>query len=265
MRRHRILIVDPAEQQRMRLRSILSLDPAIDIVGDVASGHEAMAAIRRTRPDLALISRALPGLSGPCVASTIRLGYPWVRVLLMTAAVDYDQLEISVACGAAAAMSRDADRDTILSTVRGVLTGQFRLLHWPVPEIDEPAAPPPNVIRIAGEREDSALTERELGVLDCLLIGESTKDAARSLGVTEVTVRKLVSSIIHKLDVGGRIGAINLAVSKGWCEITQPRYQGENNRDQIGPGRGSMDNRAGGRRMQPPRQPGFGLPPTALA
>jgi DNA-binding NarL/FixJ family response regulator len=111
-------------------------------------------------------------------------------------------------------LPRFAEPTTLRTTVRSVLAGNDLLQSWGSDQTDRPA------LRIDPHAHDlvGALTVRELEVLDCLLMGHSTKETGSALGIADQTVKNRVSGILHKLHVDGRMGAIRLALSRGWAE-----------------------------------------------
>src|SRR4051794_37963182 len=216
MSAYRILVVDEDPSYRWELQQALMRDSALRVVAEASNGHEALWQAESNRPDVALVSRRLPGLSGLQVAAAIRRQLRRVHILMLTSVVDDEQCLAATNVGAAAILPKAVDAQVLRSTVRSVLAGVE--LPYSRPFVASTARP--GVVDMTPTDDELAgtLTVRELEVLDCLLIGHSTKETAAALEIADQTVKNRVSSILHKLQVSGRVAAIRLALTRGWVE-----------------------------------------------
>jgi DNA-binding NarL/FixJ family response regulator len=212
---YRILLVDEDPTYRWDLKQGLELDPGLRVVAEAGNGHQALALAESQRPDLVLIGRRLPGLNGLEVGAAIRCHHVRTRVLVVAPVVDYDQCLAAVRAGAAGIVPRYGDQQRLRTTVRTVLAGADFVQPWTGCEGLSVPAPldQPLDHDLAG-----TLTTRELEALDCLLMGMSTKETAAALGIADQTVKNRISSVLHKLRLDGRMGAIRLALTRGWAE-----------------------------------------------
>ena len=212
----RILLVDEDASYRWDLKQGLERDPGLKVIAEAGNGHEALSLTDAQRPDLVLIGRRLPGLNGIQTSAAIRYHHPRTRVLMLVPVADYDQCLAAVQAGASGILPRFGDHQKLRTTVRSVLAGSDLVQPWagceglavPASLSDQSAA-----LELAG-----VLTPRELEAFDCLLMGLSTKETAITLGIADQTVKNRISSVLHKLRLEGRMGAIRLALSRGWAE-----------------------------------------------
>lgn len=206
----RVLLVDDhllfAEAIRLALES-----NDIEVVGIVGSGEEAMRAVRRSPPDLALVDIGLPDQSGLVVGSTLLHEYPDMKVLALSALDDPAVVRQALRAGFHGYLIKDTPVGRFIQAVEAVLSGQV-------------VVPPVLAPRIAGARtaeEQSVtllvnqLTSRERQVLQLLVEGASGQAIAHSLGISPNTVRTHVQSILTKLQVRSRLQAASFAVRHG--------------------------------------------------
>jgi len=213
---HQIAIIDEDSAYRWTLRSALQSSHGMSADLEASNGFETLALAETMRPDLFLISRQLPGLNGLQIGAAIRHHFPRAQVIMLMPNDSDDQCLAAARIGAAAILPRFTDHSTLRSTVRAALQDERPLQTWfasqdvsqlQTQDISESAS-----VLVA------PLTIRELAVLDCLLIGLSTKETASALRIADQTVKNRISSILHKLDLESRMAAVRLALSNGWVE-----------------------------------------------
>lgn len=214
----RVLLVDDhvlfAEAIRLALES-----NDIEVVGIVGSGEEALQAVRRSPPDLALVDIGLPDQSGLVVGSRLLHEYPDMKVLALSALDDPAVVRQALRAGFHGYVIKDTPVGRFIQAVEAVLSGQV-------------VVPPVLAPRVAGARtaeEESVtllvnqLTSREREVLQLLVEGASGQAIALSLGISPNTVRTHVQSILTKLQVRSRLQAASFAVRHG--VVTTPGQQ----------------------------------------
>jgi len=188
----RLLIADDHSVVRQGLRMFLALDPELEIVGEAATGEEAIRLARELHPQVVLMDLLMPGMGGVAATGTIRSEMPDVEVIALTSV-----LEDAAVTGAIRA-GRQA--------VRSAAAGQVHLSP-------EAAARLVREVQIPGSPE--ALTERETAVLRLLAKGQANKQVARELRIGEQTVKTHVSNILGKLQLQSRTQAALYAVERG--------------------------------------------------
>lgn len=196
----RILLADDHPTLRVGLRISLQQAPDIVVVAEASTGPEALAQSAALLPDVALLDCVLPELAGPAVAAEIcRRGLP-VRVLGLSGHDDAHFLAAMHDAGAAGYLLKDAAPASILAAVRQAARG-------------EPAWQPEQLARIAQWRAEvqrpwMSLTERERAILLAVGRGESNRDIARRLHITERTAEFHMSNVLGKLALPARAAAV---------------------------------------------------------
>jgi DNA-binding NarL/FixJ family response regulator len=132
-----VLIVDDHELARTGLRKLLAGARGLDLVGEAASGHEALTLCRRLRPDLVIMDMRLPDMDGLTATRAIRDAVPDCRVLLFTMYEAADYLGEAVRAGAAGYLLKGASRRELLDALYKALS----LAPTPPPSEDQPDAP----------------------------------------------------------------------------------------------------------------------------
>jgi DNA-binding NarL/FixJ family response regulator len=200
----RVLIVDDHPVVREGLRAVLSAEPDLLVVGDCASGDDAVRLAGELRPDVVLMDLRLPGLDG--VEATVRIVAESVASVLVLTTYDTDgDIVRALAAGATGYLLKDTPRDELVRGVRAAARGET-VLAPPVAarlvtHVRGPAAP--------------ALTPRETEVLRCIARGLSNPDTDRQLYISEATVKSHVTRIFEKLGVSDRTAAVTVAIARG--------------------------------------------------
>jgi NarL family two-component system response regulator LiaR len=206
-----ILIADDHPVVRRGLRTYLDLQDGFAVVGEAATGAEAVAKVEELLPDVVLMDLVMPDLDGIEASRRIRDLSPSTKVIVLTSYADDDKIFPAIKAGAAAYLLKDVEPHEIAEGIRRVQSGDA-LLH---PKI---AA---RVMREVTERrdEDDVLTARELDVLRALARGLSNKAIAAELVVSEKTVKTHVSNILAKLHLADRTQAALYAVRERLVEL----------------------------------------------
>jgi DNA-binding NarL/FixJ family response regulator len=211
----RVLICDDQPLVRAGVRTLLSTQPDIEIVGDAGDGAAAITAAGRLRPNVVLMDIRMPGTDGITATSRITAGERAPRVLVLTT---YDQDEYvfdALAAGASGFLLKDARPEDLISGVRSVAAGDALLAPSVTRRLiglfahDRPARsrPSANPLRL--------LTNREREVLHLVARGLSNLDIAAALHITEHTVKTHVANLLNKLDLRDRVHAVIFAYENG--------------------------------------------------
>jgi DNA-binding NarL/FixJ family response regulator len=193
-------------------------DPAgteaeIVVVGEVGDGAEAVDLARRLLPDVLITDIALPRLDGLAVTRAVA-GLP-VRVLVVTAQLEDEQVLSAIAAGAAGFLSKDVPAGELIAAVRAVAAGGAviapRVLARILPRVAEALPAPQSTTTSALD----ALTEREREVLIHVARGHSNGEIARVLLVSETTIKTHVGHVLTKLRLRDRTQAVILAYETG--------------------------------------------------
>ena len=211
----RVLICDDQPLVRAGVRTLLSTQPDIEIVGDATDGAAAIAAAGRLRPNVVLMDIRMPGTDGITATSRITAGERAPRVLVLTT---YDQDEYvfdALAAGASGFLLKDARPEDLISGIRSVAAGDALL----APSVTRRliglfAHDRPTRSRRTGDPLD-LLTSREREVLRHVARGLSNMDIAAALHISDHTVKTHVANLLNKLDLRDRVHVVIFAYEHG--------------------------------------------------
>jgi NarL family two-component system response regulator LiaR len=206
----RLLIVEDHAVVRQSLRFVLDQEPDIEVVGEASTAAVALSLAAAARPDVVLLDLFLPDEDGTAVLRRLRQAYPELAVVVLTSAADDAHLLAALHGGAASYLEKTAGIADVLATVRAAAAGQSAL----------PPGVTARLLHAVRERERAAeplnrLTPRELDVLAAIANGQSNRDIARLLRISEETVKTHVSSILAKLGLADRTQAAIYALRHG--------------------------------------------------
>ncbi|WP_017537267.1 MULTISPECIES: response regulator [Nocardiopsis] len=211
----RVVVAEDQWAVRSGLVMILDGAPDIDVVAEAGDGEEAVAAVRRTRPDVVLMDVRMPRKDG--IAAARELAGSGTDVLVLTT-FDLDEYVFgALRAGAAGFLLKNIEADALVEAVRVVARGEGMIAPAVTRRlIAEFAVPPgreadrPDRPQVAPEALEQ-LTAREREVLRCVGEGLSNRQISRRLGITETTAKTHVSRILAKLDLRSRVQAAIVA------------------------------------------------------
>ncbi|HCT76127.1 MAG TPA: DNA-binding response regulator [Micromonosporaceae bacterium] len=199
-----VLIVDDHPVVRSGVRGMLTGEPDIAVIGEAASGAEALTAVRALRPHLVLMDLRMPGGDGAtATAQILALGLGTRVVVLTTHETDSDILR-AVEAGAVGYLLNDSSRDDLLHAIRAAARGETVLAPSVAGKLWQHRHRPP-----------VSLSPREIEVLQLVAKGLSNADIGASLHVSEATVKTHLLRAFAKLDVSDRTAAVTTAMSLG--------------------------------------------------
>jgi NarL family two-component system response regulator LiaR len=205
----RVLIVDDHGVVREGLRAYLELEPDIQVVGEAKDGLEAVRRAAELQPDVVLMDLVMPNMDGVDATSRIKQQQPATHVIILTSFLDDERVVPAIRAGATSYLLKDVAATDLARAIRGARAGQAQL-H---PEVARRL-----MQQVTSPRKPDAgaqLTDREREVLRLLADGRSNKEIARSLVVSERTVKGHVSNILGKLGLQDRTQAALFAVRNG--------------------------------------------------
>lgn len=198
----RVLLVDDQALFREGLRTLLSIEPTVLVVGEAKDGAQALELVEQTHPSVVLMDLRMPGIDGVTATRRIRARFPRTQVLVLTTFDDDASIFEAVRAGAVGYLLKDASAETLLAAIRAADRGDSVLQPSVARRLmDEFSrlAPAP--------AKQFALSEREEEVLRLLARGASNKEIATALAVVEGTVKNHVTRIFEKLEVADRTQA----------------------------------------------------------
>ncbi|NEP76184.1 MAG: response regulator transcription factor [Okeania sp. SIO2G5] len=209
----RVLLVDDQAILRLGLKTLLELEPDLDIVGDGANGQIAVELVQRLNPDVVLMDIRMPVMDGVAATRAIHHQFPTVKVLILTTFDDDDYVSEALRVGAIGYLLKDTPSEELANAIRAVHKGyaqfgpgifQKVMSHMPT------TIPAPTPELPSGVKD---LTNRERQVLVLIAKGASNKEIAKTLYISEGTVKNHVTNILGRLDVRDRTQAAILANS----------------------------------------------------
>ena len=216
MRPIKLLLADEHALFRHGCRLLLEFEPDLWVVGEGATGREAISAVHRLRPDLALLSTELPDMDGLNAADIIvrTLSTP---VITITTCARAEEVLRAVHLGVSAYLLKEDSGDTLIKNIRRVAKGESLLTPQRVQCLlqnfkDRPSAPPTLDTH-------EALTRREVEVLEQVARGASNRDIALRLDLKAATVNNYVSRLLEKLHLTNRTEAALYALRTGIASL----------------------------------------------
>lgn len=202
----RIVIADDHSVVRRGLRMFLAMDPELVVVGEAADGEEAVHLARLLLPDIVLMDLLMPGMDGITATALIRSELPDTEVLALTSVLEDASVVGAVRAGAIGYLLKDTDADALCRAIKAAAAGQVQLTPQAAARLMQVVSSP---------ESPEELTERETEVLRLMAQGQSNKEIARSLSISEKTVKVHVSNILSKLGVQSRTQATLYAIRVG--------------------------------------------------
>ncbi|MGI9023248.1 MAG: response regulator [Acidimicrobiales bacterium] len=206
----RVLLADDHPVYRLGLRALLESTDGFDVVGEAATGTEAVTAFQDLDPDVVVMDLRMPDLNGIEATRVLLEKQPDAAVLVLTYSDEDQTLLDAVLAGARGYVLKDAGKEAILRAIRDVAAGEMVLgasIAKRLPNLLAGGEPAPC--------QFPQLTEREREILELMAKGLDNRRIALQLGVGEKRVRNCVSDIYNKLAVPDRAQAIVLAREAG--------------------------------------------------
>jgi DNA-binding NarL/FixJ family response regulator len=191
---------------------MLDTQPDIEVVGEATTGAEALTLVASLRPHLVLMDLQMPELDGATATRRIRAEHEDVQVLVLTTFDTDADISRAVEAGAIGYLLKDARRDELFQAVRLAAKGESVL---------SPAVAKRVLGRMRAPAEE-ALSSREIEVLGAVARGLSNRAIARSLHISEATVKTHLLHVFAKLGVNDRTAAVTVALERGIIRLERP-------------------------------------------
>jgi two-component system, NarL family, response regulator DesR len=198
----RVLLAEDQAMVRGALSALLSREPDIEVVAEVARGDEVVEAAQAALPDVALLDIEMPGGSGLDAAALLRKVLPSCHTVILTTFGRSGYLQRAMESGAVGFLLKDAPAAELAVALRRVMAGE-RMVD-------------PDLALAALSEGSNPLTPRERDVLAASLFGASLAEIAARLVLSEGTVRNHLSTAMQKLGAQNRMEAARLAEQRGW-------------------------------------------------
>lgn len=212
----RVVVADDHRLFRQGLIGLMNTRPQlVDVVGQAATGREAVEKTQELRPDIVLMDIAMPEGSGLQATRTIREKAPDTAVVMLTASDKDEHLQEAVRLGAVGYLLKDLDARELFDLIAGISRGEAAITRTMAARLLKRLADGPDERTDRGENPRAKLTEREVEVLHLVARGVSNREIADTLCITVNTVKSHLQHLLQKLQLENRTQAATYAVQKG--------------------------------------------------
>ena len=209
----KIVIADDHALFRDSLRSLLTAR-GLEVAGEASNGAQAVEQARRLRPDIVLMDLEMPEMDGLTATRLISTELPEVKVVVLTASSEDEDLFEAIKSGAEGYLLKDLEADSFIQLLEGVSQGEPALTPLLARKLLTEFAKPE--AKTAQDKDPDALTGREMEVLEAMAEGVTSNRAlARELGVSENTIKFHVRNILDKLHLHNRAQVVSYAFRHG--------------------------------------------------
>ena len=204
----KILIVDDQSLFREGLRTLLSVQTDFEVVGEASNGEEALRLAVQLRPGIVLMDLRMPVLDGVRATERLKNLLPNCKVIILTTFDDDEYVFEGLRAGAVGFLLKDVSSEKLFEAIRAASQGEYFLLPSITAKVIAEFARIPRIKPNKDAGLAEALSPRELEVLRLVATGESNKEIAERLVISEGTVKNHLSSILAKLSAKDRLQAV---------------------------------------------------------
>jgi DNA-binding NarL/FixJ family response regulator len=207
----RVVLADDQAVVREGLVTLLGLLPEVDVVGAAADGVEAVELVAEHKPDVLLVDLRMPRCDGVEATTRVRAEHPGTEVVVLTTYADDESLLSALRAGARGFLTKDADAESIARALRSAANGLSTVDSELQARLVEAAGrnSTPSALEVEG------LTSREIEVLRLIASGLSNTEIARTLVISEATVKTHVNHLFAKAGLRDRAQAVAFAYRTG--------------------------------------------------
>lgn len=207
----RVLLVDDTKLYREAIRNILEHDNEIEVVACAADGNEAIDLCDKYLPDVILMDIIMPIKDGVESTKSIKEKYSWIKIIMLTASSDNDNIKNALKNGADGYVLKDANPSELIISIKGVMSGlsiiDKKIYKKVTEQINFDSS-------YEYEAPESPLTEREIEVIKLIALGNNNNEIASALFIATGRVKNIITSILQKLKLKDRTQIAVYAVRK---------------------------------------------------
>jgi len=209
-----IVIADDHPIFRDGLRRLLEAEPGLKVIGEACDGAEAVRMARQLKPDILLLDLAMPRHPGLEALRELGTGQQSVRVILLTAAAEKQQIVEALQLGARGVVLKDSATQLLLKSIHTVMSGEYWVGRESVSNLVQYLR---SLVQSSGEearQKKFGLTPREVEIVSAVVAGYANKEIAEYLKISEDTLKHHLSNIFDKLGVSTRLELALFAVNQ---------------------------------------------------
>ncbi len=199
-----VMVVDDHAMTRRGLAAFLRIHSDLELVGEAATGEEAIDLCRQINPDVVLMDMVMPGVDGAHATNVIKQRLPRTKVIALTSFQDDSLVQKALQAGAIGFLYKDVSADELASAIRAAHAGFSMLSPGATRTANKPVEPSPE--------QKYSLTARELEILRQMVAGLNNTMIAEELTVSPSTVKTHVSNILRKFEATSRAEVVGVAV-----------------------------------------------------
>lgn len=201
----RVMLVDDHAVVRSGLATFLLTCDDMELVGEAASGEQAITLCQKNKPDVVLMDLVMPGMDGATATQKLRERCPDIQVIVLTSFKEQELVQGALKAGAIGYLLKDVTADELANAIRAAYAGKPTL----APEAAQALI---QATRMPAEKIGFDLTEREKEVLALMVEGLNNNQIAKRLVISVSTAKFHVSSVLSKLGAASRTEAVALAL-----------------------------------------------------
>jgi DNA-binding NarL/FixJ family response regulator len=218
----RVAVVDDQRLFTKGISGLVDMLPGVEVVGVAYDGEEAITLCRKEEPDVVLMDISMPKMDGISATREIKALLPQTAVVILTGHEEDEHVFEGIKAGAQGYLLKDSEPEDLSRAIHTVYAGDTII----APDLAQKMLTTFEGGRLGGSAHLAPpLTERELEVIKALAQGMSDRQIARSLGISEKTVRNHTSNIYRKLHIFDRTQAVIYAVREGVIDVEELEYR----------------------------------------
>ena len=206
MNKIRVLIADDHSVVRMGLAALLGAEDDIEVVGEAKNGEEAVSQSMLLAPDVVVMDLVMPKKDGVAATAELHEKLPSTKVLVLTSYSTSDNIAHAIAVGAAGAIMKSAENETLTEAIRSIHAGK-RFIPADIQRLIDEDPPVPE------------LSPRQREILSSITRGLSNDDIAKQLGISRASVKTHILALFQKLGANTRAEAVAIALRKQLLKI----------------------------------------------
>jgi two-component system, NarL family, nitrate/nitrite response regulator NarL len=210
----RILIADDHPIFRDGLRRLLDSERGFKVIAEACDGIEAVEFVRKLKPEILLLDLAMPRRAGLEALRELSSDSAPVRVILLTAAAEREQIVEALQLGARGVVLKDCGTEILMKSIRAVLAGEYWVGREPVSNLLQYLHGLMDSSTKISRQKRFGLTPRELDIVSAVVAGYANKEIAEHFKISEDTVKHHLSNIFDKTGVSTRLELALFAVNQ---------------------------------------------------